>query len=193
MATSSSSGTLNISLTSTQLYWLYAFLTVGDVVLAYVAKILPASYGISGLGAIAIAFFGTVAHDYTTAHSPSGVPSWVSYIVITVAGAVVGAIGYFTGDTVLTVTAFVAWLIVVLSAIVHVVSEDAGANLPTYAETVITTVLGAAIAFLTWYGQNPTATVGAIIATLVSILASYVHVSGVAASSATTGTASATA
>ncbi len=178
-STTSTSPSLSITLTSTQLYWLYFFLTIGDVALAYVAKILPTSYGVAGLGVLAIAFFGTVAHDYSSAHTPNGVPGWVTYAVITVAGAVVGAIGYFTGDTVLTVTAFVAWFIIVLSAIIHAVTEDAGANLPTYAETVITTVLGAAVTFLTWYGQNPTATLGAIIATLIAILSSYVHVSSV--------------
>src|SRR5208283_4416161 len=173
----SNSGGFSITLTSTQLYWLYLFLVIGDVALAYVAKILPSDYGTAGLGVIAISFFGTLSHDYTEAHSPNGVPTWLSYVVITIAGALVGAIGFFTSDTVLTTTAFVAWLIVVLTAIANDVTEDAGESLPAYAETVIAAFIGLAVTFLTWLGQNPTASTGAIIATIIAILTSYFHVS----------------
>jgi hypothetical protein len=185
----SNNGGPSIQLTSTQLYWLYGFLTLGDVVLAYVAKILPQSYGVSGLAAIAIAFFGTVAHDFTTAHTPNGVPTWVTYVIITIASALAGAIGFFTSDTTLTVSAFVAWFIIVLSAIANDVTEDAGANLPTYAETVIVTVIGLTITVLTWFASNPTATVAALVATVIAVLSSYFHVSMTAAvKSAPTGT-----
>jgi len=180
----SNNKTFSITLTSTQLYWAYLFLVIGDVALAYVAKILPASYGADGLSAIAIAFFATLSHDYSTAHTPNGIPTWLAYVITTAAGAAVGAIGYFTGNGDITTTAFIAWLIVVLSTISTDVAEDAGENLPVYAETYVTTFIGVAVTFLTWYSNNTGATLSAVIATIIAIIVSYFHVSSAAKKSA---------
>jgi hypothetical protein len=180
----SSSGQVNINLTSAQLYWLYLFLLIGDLVLAFVVKVLPSTYGVAGLAPIAIAFLGTLADDYTATVTPGGLPPWVTYVVMSAVMGVAVGIGSLTSDTFLSEVSALAWLILVIGAIGQDAAEYAGDQIPTYVETVIQAVVGVGITFLTWLSDNTTATWGVILATLIGLLASYFHVTAMAARSA---------
>lgn len=163
---------LNITLSSTELYFVYLVLFIGDTVAAFVFKVLPASYGTAGISTIAIAFFGTLADEYTIQKVPNGLPNWFTWLIITVVAAAIGLIGQFSADTLLTVTSLLAWVILVLGAVGQDIANDAGANVPVYIETYIQAAIGGAITVLTFVVNNPTAQVGAIVATIIGVLAS---------------------
>lgn len=163
---------VSITLTSTQLYFVYLVLLVGDVLAAFTFKLLPTSYGVAGISAIAISFFSTVADEFTVQKTPNGLPNWFTWLVVTIAAAVMGLVGQFTGDTILTVTSLLAWIILVLGAVGQDIANDAGANVPTYIETYIQAIVGGAITVLTFVVQNPTAQVGAILATIIGVVVS---------------------
>lgn len=166
----------NITLSSTALYWLYAILLIAVVAVSYIAKLVPTDWGVAGIGTIAISFFWVAAHEFEDQHTPSGTPYWVTWVVVTVAAAVEGAIGQFTSDTTLTIVAVIAWIIIVLQSLITSFTEDAGINVPQYAETIVVTIIGASVTFLMWYAQNTTATLGAILATIIAIVTSYLHI-----------------
>lgn len=174
----SNSSSVTVTLPTAYLYYLYAALLLADVVLAFVAKVLPSSYGVAGLGVLAVAFSGSVAHDFEDAHAPANVPTWATYLVVVVAGAVVTGAGSLTSNTPLTLAGAIALVVVILGAVYHSVAEDAGASAPAYIETYALAATGIALSVLTWYAQNPTATAVAIITTVITTAVNYVHVTG---------------
>lgn len=161
---------LSITLSSTELYFVYLVLLVGDVIAAFVFKLLPAAYGTAGISAIAISFFGTVADEFTVQKTPNGLPNWFTWLIITVVSAVMGLVGQFTADTVLTYTAVLAWVILVLGAVGQDIANDAGANVPQYIETYIVAIVGGAVTVLTYVVNNPAASIGAIVATIIGVV-----------------------
>ncbi|MGI0066970.1 MAG: hypothetical protein ACREB9_00870 [Thermoplasmata archaeon] len=172
MASTSKPGTLSITLTSAQLYFVYLVLLVADVLAAFAFKVLPTGYGTAGISVIAISFFGTLADEFTVQKTPAGLPNWFTWLIISLAAAVLGTIGQFTSDTILTTASLLAWLILVLGAVGQDIANDAGVNVPTYIETYIQAIVGGAVTVLTFVVNNPTAQVGAIIATIVGVIVS---------------------
>jgi hypothetical protein len=182
-------GQLNLNLTSAQLYWIYLFLLIGDLVAAFAVKVVPTSWGLAGLSPIAIAFLGTLADDYTETVTPNGIPYWVTYVVETAVMAIASTIGAFTGQTLLSEVAVLAWLILVLGAIATDAADLAGDNVPAYVDTIIQAVTGIGISFLTFLQDNVGASAGVILAALIGILASYFHVSATSSTRAARGMA----
>lgn len=177
MANNNGSG-VTLTIPNAYLYYLYGALLLVDVVLAYVAKLLPSTYGLAGLGVLTVTFSGALSHDFEDAHSPANVPTWVTYLVVVIVGALIMGLGTLTADTTLTLAGALGLAITILGAIYHSVAEDAGASAPQYVETVVLAITGGGVSFLAWLAQNPTASWTAILATLVAVASQYVHITG---------------
>lgn len=149
---------------------------VGDVVLSYVLKIFPNALGMSITGSTLVAIFAFVAHDLEGDKVPNGLPKWTTFVVITVASAVFGALAYFDKSTLLEVSALVTWVIFILGAVFHALKEDAGVNLPANDEVWATAFLGIALSLLMWYVSSPDAGLGGLVATLVYVVPLFLHI-----------------
>lgn len=169
---------LSITLSSKYLWWFYLLAFVGDIALAFVAKILPSSFGLAGLATLSLAALGTIADDFTEQKVPGGLPYWLTYIVLTLGMATIATVGQFTGQTLLTEASILSWIILVLGAIGTDLAQDAGANAPAYVESLIQAGIGGLVTFLTFLANNPMATVGAIIATGIAVIVSFLETTG---------------
>ncbi|MDE1821265.1 MAG: hypothetical protein KGJ23_08665 [Euryarchaeota archaeon] len=157
-------------------YFALVVFLIGDVVLSYVLKAFPNILGMSVAGSTFVAIFAFVAHDLETAKTPNGLPTYLTFIVITVAAAAFGALAYFDHSTFLEVSALVTWLIVLLGAVFHALKEDAGVNVPANEEVWAVSFLGIAVSLLMWYQSNSQAGVAGLIATAVYVVPLYLHV-----------------
>ena len=144
----------------------------------YLAHLFPDWVGLTTISAFIPTVFFFAAHDLESDTSPpNGMPSWVTFAVVTVATAVYGAVGTFVlVNYTITLVAFLSWLIVVLGAIFHAISEDQGASAKPNTEAWATAFLGIAIGLISYLLANPTAGISAWITTLVAVVPMYIHI-----------------
>lgn len=168
--------TVKLSLSGPEKYFALIIILVGITLLGYINKMFPLDQLYAGLGSGIVVAFAFISHDLEDAHSPKGVPSWATFLVITFTSAAWGGIAYFSASPIMETSAIVTWLIVVLGYIFHILSEDKGVDFPANAEVWMTSILGVILAALVWYQSNPTAGVSALITVLVLVVPQYLHV-----------------
>jgi hypothetical protein len=179
MAASGSAGPgATLTLSPIAQYVALLVLFVGSVVASYVLKIFPNAIGNLGAGLSIVGIFTYAAHGLEQEGSPSGFPPYLGFIVVTVGTAAMGAIGSFTGDSLLTVGAFLTWLIVVLTLLYHAIAQDAGANLPQNAELWFLSIVGVSLSLGTWYLAGATDGFAGLVATFVAAVPMYFHLAG---------------
>jgi hypothetical protein len=159
-------------------YLALAILLVGSVVASYWLKIFPTAFGQIGGGASIVAIFTFAAHDFEDEGLPSGFPRWTSFVVVSIASVGMGAIGAFTGTTLLTIGAFATWLTLALGLLYHILANDGGSTFSLNAETWACAFIGAAVTLGVWFIDNPTAGLAAAIGAAIPILGTYFHVAG---------------
>jgi hypothetical protein len=168
-------------------YIALAALLVGSVVASYWLKIFPDAFGQVGGGAAIMAVFAFASHQFEQEGTPAGFPRWTSFVVVSVAAIGEGAIGSFTGATLLTVGAFVTWIALVLGLLYHDIASDGGTNFSLNAETWATALAGVAASLAVWWLDNPMAGLAAFVAAFVSIFGMYFHVAGTTVTPVPTG------
>ncbi len=168
--------TASLTLSGPEKYYVLIGLLAGIILLGYVNKVLPLDTVYAGIGSVIVAGFAFFSHDLEDAHSPANLPSWTTFLVITIASGAYYGIGSFEADGMMKVGAIVTWLIVFLGYVFHTLNEDAGVNMPQNAELWAASILGIVLALLVWYESNATAGVAAFIATLTYVVPLYVHI-----------------
>ena len=152
-------------------------LLIAAVVLTYVSKIFPDTVGLTAIVAYVPSVIYYVSHDLESAGTPNGIPSYTTFAVIVVATGLEGAIGQFVlQNGTVTLAAGLVFAIALLNLIFHTIAEDQGANAPAQAENWATGAIGVAIGLLAFYYGNPSAGITAWIATVVTVVGQYFHV-----------------
>jgi len=166
---------LSLVLSGKWLYALLIFLLAISVIGTFVYSFIPDFLGIPTAATALLALFAYVAHDLETSSSGSGVPSWVTYIVITVGGGLMAGAGYFAHNPTFTESALLAFTLVFLNFLAHSLSTESG-GLPKNIEAWLTALIGGAITIVQFIQSNPAASAATIIVSAVIILSSVFHV-----------------
>lgn len=173
-----SSGPTGLTIPTWATYIALGTLLVGSVVASYWLRIFPDAFGQVGGGTAIMALFTFASHDFEQEGAPAGWPRYTSFIVVSIAAIGMGAIGAFTGATLLTVGAFVTWLTLVLTLTYHAVANDGGTNFSLNAETWAAAIIGVALSLAVFWLDNPMAGAAAFIGAGISIFGTYFHVAG---------------
>ena len=184
MATSTSSAQLNLTLSSTDIYIGILGLGVLVAALGFVTHTIPSWLGYAGVATTLVTFFQMLVDEFVPA-------TWVEYLAVTIVAAVVGVFGYFTGVQNVDLVTLLAWGLGIASAVYKAVSDTGGTVLSSQQETIALGISGAAVAFLTWWAGNPTASGATIVATLIATVGQFLRVSVQAAPSTASSAASA--
>lgn len=181
MATSQSNSSVNITLSNTDVYIGVIVFGVIAALLGYVTHTFPTWIGYAGIASTIVAFFALLVDELVIA-------TWWEYITVTLVSVVVGVFGYYTGVPNVTLVVILTWGLNMASAFYHAVSQTGGTYLSPQQETWALAISGAAVAFLTWWLGDPTATAATIITTLVATVAQFLRVSVAGGTSSTTTT-----
>ncbi|HTW76406.1 MAG TPA: hypothetical protein VMG14_01390 [Thermoplasmata archaeon] len=184
MATSTSSAQLNLTLSSTDIYIGILGLGVLVAALGFVTHTIPSWLGYAGVATTLVTFFQMLVDEFVPA-------TWVEYLAVTIVAAVVGVFGYFTGVQNVDLVTLLAWGLGIASAVYKAVSDTGGTVLSSQQETIALGISGAAVAFLTWWAGDPTASGATIVATLIATVGQFLRVSVQAAPSTASSAASA--
>ncbi|HTT14318.1 MAG TPA: hypothetical protein VMG81_00845 [Thermoplasmata archaeon] len=184
MATSTSSAQLNLTLSSTDIYIGILGLGVLVAALGFVTHTIPSWLGYAGVATTLVTFFQMLVDEFVPA-------TWVEYLAVTIVAAVVGVFGYFTGVQNVDLVTLLAWGLGIASAVYKAVSDTGGTVLSSQQETIALGISGAAVAFLTWWAGDPTASGATIVATLIATVGQFLRVSVQAAPSSASSAASA--
>ena len=184
MATSTSSAQLNLTLSSTDIYIGILGLGILVAALGFVTHTIPSWLGYAGVATTLVTFFQMLVDEFVPA-------TWVEYLAVTIVAAVVGVFGYFTGVQNVDLVTLLAWGLGIASAVYKAVSDTGGTVLSSQQETIALGISGAAVAFLTWWAGDPTASGATIVATLIATVGQFLRVSVQAAPSTASSAASA--
>jgi len=173
----SSSASLNLTLTSTDIYIGIIALGVLAAFLGFVTHTFAAWVGYAGVATTIVSLAQVLIDEFVPA-------TWVEYLTVTIVAAVVGVFGYLTGVQNIDLVTLLAWGLGIASAVYKAVSDTGGSVLSPQQETLALGITGAVVAFLTWWAGDPTATTATIITTLIATVAQFLRVSVQAAPSA---------
>lgn len=156
------SSKLNLDATTTYLLTLVA---IGFAVFgAYVVHLLPQFLGYPGLATGILGLVAFLVQDLMSEDTPTGWPTFTTFIAVSVVGALEAAIGQTTGQTFVTLAGFLAWLLYVVQAVIAYLNADQGANIPAAEEATLVALLGLVVTALTSASASgtsvPTAMVG---------------------------------
>ena len=159
----------------------YALLVVAAIaalVATYWLKLAPDAVGFAGAGTSIVGLFTFATADLEQSGDPPGLPRGTTFLVITGLAGVYGAVGVFSGQTLATYAAFLAWLLVVLEYVLTTLRSHLDAYVPSAYDSVIVAGVGIAVAVVQYLAANPTASVDSVVITAVVALASYINVGG---------------
>lgn len=176
---SSSTGTVNISLSSRAQFIFLAVAAVASVGLTYGAKLFPTIFGATGLSAVIALAYSFALHLYEDNHKPGGLGYEAAFLINAAGVGLIGAATYFLVPG-MGLEEWLLWVIVVVSALAHTISEDAGASLPQSWELWITAGLGFFLSLATFAYQNPTAGWATLITTALATVTQWFHITEVA-------------
>lgn len=176
---STSSSSINVTLSSADIYIGLIALGILAAALGFITHTVASWIGYAGVAATIVSIFQLLADEFVPA-------TWVEYVVVTVIAAVVGIFGYLTGVANIDLVTLLTWGLGIASAVYKSVSDTGGKILTTQQETIALGITGAAVAFLTWWAGSPTATTATVIATLIATIAQFLRVSVQAGSSSST-------
>jgi len=174
-----SSGGISISLSSRAQFIFLVIAAIADVGLTYGAKLFPTTIGATGLAAVGALAYVFALHLFEDNHTSGGLGVEAAFILNAVGVAVIGGVTYFVVPG-MTLEAWLLWLIVVVTAVAHTFSEDAGKNLPTSWELWITAGLGFFLSLATFAYQNPTAGWSVLLTTALATVTTWFHITEVA-------------
>ncbi len=178
MAQSSNVGAgtvLRIQLSSATTYVILVVSLIVSILFSYVYKVFPQDFGNVGIGTSLTGIVAFIVHDLEATHTPSGWPSWSTFAVVSIASAAYGAVGAFTSSTLLELGAGLTWALAFASFLNTYVGENGPGSLTPAQLSIATAAVGATVAFLTWWANDPTAVAGAVLVTLVFTLAQWFH------------------
>jgi hypothetical protein len=171
-------GTTGITIPAIAVYMFLAATLIGSVVAAYVLNIFPDAFGQLGAGISIVSIFTFLATRFESTAVPSGIPRWVSFVVVTIASVGMGAIGAFTSASLLEVGAFVTWLTLVGGLLYKAIADDAGVTFSVNAETWATAIIGFFTSLGVYYLDNPTAGLAGFVTAAVATAGMYFTVAG---------------
>ncbi len=175
MATSTTTKTVSVTLSGAATYALLLVALVGSVILAYILKVFPDALGNVGIATSLTGIIAYLTHDLTTAHEPKGWPTWVTFAVVSVVTALYGALGSFTGQTLLTYGAALTWIVAFVSYLSTYVQENGSKGLTPVQATWLTAILGTVLTVLTYVTGHPDAGVATILVTAILAGAQWFH------------------
>lgn len=184
-STTSTTSTVSITLSSAATYGLLAVALVASVLLAYVLKVWPAALGNVGIATSLTGVVALLAHDLTTAHSPSGLPQWTTFGIVSAATAAYAAVGVFSSQTLVEYGAALTWIIAFVQYLNTYISENGTPGLTPAEAAWLTAGLGFALTVLTYLTNNPNASLVTILVTAIGAFSTYFHLSESATGSGT--------
>lgn len=177
MATSkiSASNAFSVVLSSAATYVILLVFLVLSVLFSYVYTIFPTAFGDIGIGTSLTGIIAYLIHDLEATHVPDGWPSWATFVVVSFASAAYAAVGAFTSSTLVELGAALTWGLAFASFLNTYIGEYGAASLTAGELSFASAAIGAAVAFLTWWAGDPTATAAAVLVTLVFTVAQWFH------------------
>ncbi len=166
------------TLTPLAKYALLLLLLIGSLVGSYWLKLYPNAIGFSGAGTAIVGLFSFASADLEATPVPAKLPKYTTFLVITLAAGIYGALGAYMGDTFATVTAFLAWFLLIVEYVLTTFRTQAEQYIPTAYDSWIVAGLGLFVVAGQFYLANPTAGFAALLVTLAVAVPSYINVTG---------------
>ena len=168
---------ISIALSGTVTYFFLIVALVGSVILSYGIHLFPTAFGDVGIGTAIVGIVSYLTHDLESTHTPKGLPSYTTFVVVSVASAAFASVGYFTSSTFITLSATLVWLVAIVSFINTYLKENGSSSLTSSEVSWATAIIGASLAFLTWYQGDLTASGATVLVTLITTFSQYIHLS----------------
>jgi hypothetical protein len=149
MASTQKPGVVTLALSTPLTYIITLALVAFTLVGAYAVRVLPTFVAYVGVETGVLALLAFLVQDLTSETVPTGWPTWSTFAVITVVGALEAGIGVATASTFVTLAAGTAWLLLVVQWAINYLNSDQGANIPLGTEMQIVALLGIVVTVLT--------------------------------------------
>jgi hypothetical protein len=149
-----------------------------SVVVTYLLHILPEYVGFAGAGTSLAGLFAFATADLEANADPSPIPTGTTFVVITVAAGIMGAVGVYTSQTFATWTAFIAWLLLVIEYVLTTFRSQLDNYVPSAYDSWIVAGLGIVVSLIQYLAANPGASLSSLVVTGAVALASYLNNSG---------------
>ncbi|MBF6555558.1 MAG: hypothetical protein IVW52_05200 [Acidimicrobiales bacterium] len=148
-STSTARASLTLALSTPVTYLATIALIALTVVGTYAVHVLPAFMGYVGITTGVLALLAFLVQDLMAEQLPTGWPTYTTFVVVSAVAALEAGVGVATSTTFVTLSAFIAWALVVTQAFVSYLNQDQGTNIPIATEMQIVVLLGFLITVLT--------------------------------------------
>lgn len=118
---------------------------------AFALKTIPSFVGYTGVATGILALIAFLMQDLTSESTPTGWPSWSTFIVVLVVGGLEALYGQVTSQTFLTLAGSLGALLFVVQYAVNYLNQDQGTNIPLATEMQVVALLGIVVTILTGF------------------------------------------
>lgn len=156
---------------------LLVVLLIASLVGSYWLKLFPDAVGFSGAGAAIAGIFSFASADLESATQPPKLPTGTTFVIITLASGIYGALGAFEGNTFAVLSAFLVWFLLVVEYVLTTFRSQLDNYVPQTWDSWIVAILGLIVVGGEFLVANPTAGFVGLLITLAVAIPSYINTS----------------